>query len=401
MIESSHSMKNHFLTQAGLALVFSFVLQACNVIDFINDKSAVNHLAETILEQYGKNINVPPLPDHIAQQFAYVSNAKLLSLDLAEETSVYNKYKGILQAQDAAHIRNYPSQLSNTSGVYLIRFEFFATKKPANLTSAPLVIQVPPLGSTGAIETKVGRYFANEGAHSLVVYSDHNPTSLDQPIDQLNQFMIRNTVAIQQALDFLMGASKVHFEHFQGSFPKLVPAPIDFSSIFSFGISLGGIQNTYLVATEPRIHKGIIIMGGGNLPSTLTVSREPNVVALRRHWTPILWLEGKIAYPSESEYEKYLRSIFKVDPLDLAPFIESRRVSMIISTNDNVVPTAYQFDLWEKLGQPAMAKTRFGYYDLLNLPSHTSLPTGHFDIILAEKEVLEYAKLQFLVSKML
>ena len=372
------------------------------LLDEVGNQKGLAELKDLVLNQYGEHHNVPPLPADLAEKFAYTSNATATELRLKNETANYYHFKGVLSAQDAPHIRNFPSFLSTSEGHYYIRFEFFVSKRVPLGVPGPLVIQIPPLGSGGTVEADIADYYTSRatGAHCLVVYPDHAAASIDQPIDQTNQYFIRNTVAIQQALDFVLAVSNLN----------VVPVRIDPSSIFSMGISLGGLMNAYLIAVEPRIKKGVIIMGGGQIASIISHSREPSVTEYREFWREKLFQLGLTWMPNDTSFEGYLHSIMKIDPITLAPYVLSKRGSMIISKDDSVVPTQHQYGLWFAYGRPAMSLVDYKLYDQLGI-SHNEygvpfelptggLPTGHFDIVFAKKQVLDYTWNQFIYAKL-
>ncbi len=332
---------------------------------------------------HGTHINVPAIDPAIAQEFAYVSNAQLQEINLVDTTSNYYWLSAKLTAKDKAH------ETVTADGTYSIKIDFFISRK-AGTEVAPLVVQLPPLGSDPNVQEVAGKYFASQGMHSMAVYPDHNAVSLDQTVDNMGNYFIRNTIAIQQALDFVLRATE------EGKnipyFPPYLPR-IDSNQIFSFGISLGGMRNVYLLAVEPRICHGTIVMGGADLSSVIAHSREPAVVKYRNHWTQKLLEAGKIPDGSELSFETYLRGVFKIDTLSLAEWVPSHKASQVISKNDTVVATDRQIQLWQALGEPAMATASWPYYDLIHFPE--KWPLGHFDIAFVQNSMLKFAVKEF------
>ncbi|MCS7232798.1 MAG: hypothetical protein NZ900_01655 [Synergistetes bacterium] len=131
---------------------------------------------------------------------------------------------------------------------------------------------------------------------------------------------------------------------------------------FSFvaGVSLGAMIAIITLAVENSLRGGFLILGGGNLERIV--------------WKGLVRLfmteEGcgrGICHRLYREYPSYLERIkragswkevelpkicFLFDPLTFAPFVKNKKIVMINSLFDMVIPWASALELWEALGEP-------------------------------------------------
>lgn len=129
---------------------------------------------------------------------------------------------------------------------------------------------------------------------------------------------------------------------------------IDRTRLGLAGISLGAIMGTALMAAEPQLAKGMLILPGGDIPQILLRSRETKVIE---------YLQARGAKDSltPAQIAEDFRENFQSDPLLLAPYVDPRKILMVTARYDNVIPRDCSDRLWQELG----------------CPERILLPTGH------------------------
>jgi len=281
--------------------------------------------------------------ENILNIYDYDTNVTSMSRRKILSTPRFNIFSGKLKAQDYQH-GNRP---------YQIDYDLIVSKMKRK---TPLVVQIPSLGvreDSQFINWYVGRYFAKKGFSSLIVYPNSHPVAKQRPVVDLFGHIVRNTVATRQAIDFL-----------ETNMPQ-----IDTENMVAFGISMGGVRMPHLLASEPRIKKGTIIIGGDHLLDILANSLVPDVVKYRK--CQMLLLDTKTI----TEFKNYLKQLPVHDAKHLAPYIGRDRVQMVIALFDAMVPTYNQFTLWRTLGRPEIM----------------ALPTGHTSIAPFIKRILNFS----------
>src|SRR5690606_31229816 len=119
----------------------------------------------------------------------------------------------------------------------------------------------------------------------------------------------------------------------------------DSRKIGMIGSSLGGVTTSFMAGIEPqRISAFVIVVGGGNIPYTLSVSDNEKILELRRRR---MAAEG---LTDPEHYEDKLREILKFDPMYFASFAVRDKIFMALSRSDTKVPTLVQEDLFRAFG---------------------------------------------------
>lgn len=121
------------------------------------------------------------------------------------------------------------------------------------------------------------------------------------------------------------------------------------------GISLGGMQVVGTAAVFPESKINIMLMAGGNVEDIVMKSTETPVKAYRDYWVKEL---------GEDTFRANLKKL-KIDPLNLAKFVPTDKVRMIITTQDDAVPTGCQWALYHALGQPEALEVPSNHYTLI------------------------------------
>lgn len=136
------------------------------------------------------------------------------------------------------------------------------------------------------------------------------------------------------------------------------------------GISTGGIMAGTLLALEPEIRGGVLILAGGDLPDLFMHSSESRV---RRWRAARKTAEGL----DEAGLYAQLRDKLHSDPAHTAAYVATAKVLMVTASWDTVVPARNSDLLWEALGRPERFK-------LLLLSHYSSI----LDVVLPTQTIL-------------
>lgn len=135
------------------------------------------------------------------------------------------------------------------------------------------------------------------------------------------------------------------------------------------GISTGGILGGTILALEPELNAGVLILAGGDLPDLLDHSSESRIVAWRRHRRGVANLDA-------AGLQARMRDVIRSDPARTAACVPTGKVLMVVAGLDTVVPHRNRELLWEGLGRP----------ERLQLPLFS-----HYTAVLGIHQVLDAA----------
>ena len=227
--------------------------------------------------------------------------------------------------------------------------------------SKPPVVMVLPMSGGGyTIERHFASYFANRGYAAIIVHRDKVPKD-QQLIENLNPMIRRVILDHKRVIDWL----------------ETVPE-VDATRTGIFGISLGGIKSAMLAPLENRICAAIIGLAGGDLPYILVHSTEPGLAKRREEF-----LKEHNLTPDTAEAE--LRKMLTRDPLMYAPYIDPKKVLLVLARYDTVVPIAKGLELKEKMGNPETIMIPSGHYTaVLSIPYIKSQSFDFFEKRFAE-----------------
>lgn len=131
-------------------------------------------------------------------------------------------------------------------------------------------------------------------------------------------------------------------------------------SSYIAGISLGAMIAVITLAVEKGLKGGFLILGGGNLERVVWKSLVRLFMTEEGCGRVICHKLYKI-YPGYLEEVKRRGSwrdvelpkiCFLFDPLTFAPFVKDKRIVMINSLFDMVIPLKSAIELWKALGEP-------------------------------------------------
>lgn len=148
---------------------------------------------------------------------------------------------------------------------------------------------------------------------------------------------------------------------------------IDADRLASLGISMGAIKNVLLVAAEPRLTANVLCLVGGNFPEIIRDSREPLVLEYIR-------ARARVGVSKEGVVDDLSKQLVS-DPLDVAPYVDPRRVLLFLASIDDKVPYRNGIALHRALGRPELHVLPVGHYTSLVFAPHVA--EASFDWIVA------------------
>jgi dienelactone hydrolase len=113
---------------------------------------------------------------------------------------------------------------------------------------------------------------------------------------------------------------------------------IDAKQLGILGTSLGSFMSALATAMEPRLHRVVLLLGGGGL-----------VDAFSEHPRAKPYLEFASVVGLNKDRLKQL--IAPADPLTYANALKQRSLLMIAASRDDIVPPAAARTLWEATGK--------------------------------------------------
>lgn len=226
-----------------------------------------------------------------------------------------------------------------------LRAVYFQPNPRKNHPKTPAIVILPIMGGkTYPLEEIFATSFARAGYACII---PHRPNIKDEikNLEDIDPLLQHSSYDVSRAIDWL----------------ETQPS-IDSKRIGLFGISLGAIRGTLVMAMDKRIRAGVLGLGGGDLPYILTHSSEKRLVAAR----------DKILARNNltlEEGEARLRESITYDPIALAPSVDPERVMMVIAAWDTVIPPKKSWELRRKLGNPEAIELWSGHYtSVIHIP---------------------------------
>lgn len=278
------------------------------------------------------------LHPEVLARFAYTADVASVSLTRDWEDDQVEVFSGLLPVSvpGSAHPGGGEGGLPADDGTFSAKFEYWRSKSaPA---SAPVVLITPILGGGKTLARWNCYDFANAGFHVVLAW--------------------RNTRVLRHYWD--LGACERWMRKAIGARRGLVDwiqtrPEMDGERVVAFGASMGGIITTVLLGLEPRLKAGAMALAGGDVPSILSVSSEGR---LERYWAAKLEETGL----RDTALQQLQRGMFPSDPLAIAPAVDARKVVMVTTWLDTVVPLENQLLLWRALGKPLRYHLPVGHY---------------------------------------
>ncbi len=205
----------------------------------------------------------------------------------------------------------------------------------------PLIAVSPILGGalTDYLECRIfGWVMAKAGYASFFLYQDEwllKPYDGAIDLERALRAWVRN---MGRSLDLI-----------------LANYPIDRHQLATFGISLGGIRNVLVAASDDRYAAHVVCLAGADLAEIFATTNESLV-------TRYLNRRGQINASSKEQVIEDLRRHLVSDPEVVAPAIPTERILLFLARLDNKVPVETGWDLYEALGRPDLRLSPLGHY---------------------------------------
>ena len=232
-----------------------------------------------------------------------------------------------------------------------VEFEWFESKESGR---RPAILFNPILGGDYPLERGMCRFFASHGFHVALVHRRTLKVSPEKPVDHLELLLRQAVLRIRQIVDWMEAHERVD--------PKRMG---------SFGLSMGGIATVMTAAVEPRLRVHVVALAGGPIADIVTASHDKLLTKPLAKYLAQRHLD-------RAAFEHQLRAAVRTDPILLAPYVDSRRMLMVIALADRTIGVENALRLWRALGRPQASFIPLGHYT-----SYLALP------------YLEYISLRF------
>lgn len=198
----------------------------------------------------------------------------------------------------------------------------------------PAVVMVPPVGGVNLLDRKTADSLCEGKMAAIILTNDF------ANIESQASGKLKDPTDHQETFYRIAAAIK-------GSMVMVEQDPnLDIERFGVFGVSLGGILTSFVMATQPDIAAGYFVVAGGDVPEILASSDQEEVSKIRRKR---MQEEG---FETRDEYEAYLRQYITLDPVDLAATMTPETLNMVIAEKDHTVPTDNQYLLHKAFGEP-------------------------------------------------
>ncbi|GEM_PF-632249 len=218
---------------------------------------------------------------------------------------------------------------------YKVRIDFYERKTQEKL---PLIIISPILGGGNDVAEMFAAFFARNGFHAAILHREKLKINRDEDLAQIERYLRRTVMRARQGVDWLLAQPSV-----------------DTDRVGTFGISFGGIVNTFLAAMDNRLKYHVIAMAGGNLAHVVADCPENSI---KPH---LEWYMNKMGMTKE-ELQSALHHELKTDTLTFAQAIDPSHVLMFIGIFDHVIKRELARNLWKAMGEPEAVYFPFGHY---------------------------------------
>ena len=195
----------------------------------------------------------------------------------------------------------------------------FVPQQSSNRT----IIILPPAGGMSIFDKFYARIFCH--AHYNVFILEHWSGDDEKSLDlQLEQRLLERS---QQAISLAIKKA----------------SPTNYIGIL--GTSLGGIYGSLASCLFKEVDAVFSILGGGSLPSIMADSALPEVKEIRKSRFK------KFGFKNRQEYIDALDRQIHLDAFKIGTGFENKKLGMVISTKDRIVPTKNQ-RLLKKMWKP-------------------------------------------------
>jgi len=122
-----------------------------------------------------------------------------------------------------------------------------------------------------------------------------------------------------------------------------------------FGVSMGGMVGSVLMALEPSLKAGVLCLAGGDLADIIRHSTEDRIVRWRQ------WRQQHDGL-GPTQIAREIQRELLTEPLRFGPHVASDKIFLVATRLDQVVPMRNQDLLWESLGRPERLVMPLSHY---------------------------------------
>lgn len=226
--------------------------------------------------------------------------------------------------------------VSGTNGVIALDcFQPRRTNSPL-----PVVLILAVSGGDYKIEHHVARCFARNGYAAIVIRrpeSDRSFTTGEQ-INGLLKWSVQNDVRVADWIE---------------TRPEL-----DAHRIGVFAVSLGAIQGAIFATVDPRVRAAVLGLTGGDVADILTHTWHRTYVKRR----DVMLRDEHLTLP---ELQQQFAETILCDPIYFAPYVERKKILLVLAVFDHVVPFKNGQELRDKMGKPETIYLLAGHFTAL------------------------------------
>ena len=206
------------------------------------------------------------------------------------------------------------------------------------IVKLPAILILPIMGGTNYdLEAYFARSYAKRGFAVAILHRPDIKKEIHE-LEDIDVLLRRSVRDAQKTIDWLEAQ------------PEIDPQRLGL-----FGISMGAIRGTMVLALDERVRAGVLGLVGGDVPYILAHTREKSLVRERNKVLDRLKL-------SPDELEQRLRRLITCEPFTVAPAVDPSRVLMVIAAFDHVIPARQGWELRRKLGNPETVQLFSGHY---------------------------------------
>ncbi len=212
---------------------------------------------------------------------------------------------------------------------FQVKLQSYSPKATTKKNTILLII--PPTGGMNFIDKSYARKFARQGIETKILKHWSNDDEYNVELSIHTRFYSR----AQNAIDLIMDKYPDH-------------------NFWVLGTSVGGLHGTIATARHSRITKALFIVSGADIADIILNSNQEVLVEAKKIRFK------KFKYKDDQEYLENLRKVIPFEVQNL-PTPQKTKVGLIISTNDETVPTKNQLLLESLWNTSRVSTLRLGH----------------------------------------
>jgi len=192
------------------------------------------------------------------------------------------------------------------------------------------IIIMPPTGGTNLIDRSYAKMFAKNCFNAYII-NFWTLKEFDINDMKMHDYFYRTGLKSIQMLVNHIGEEKIDL----------------------LGTSVGALHTSIAIGKIYQIKKAFTIVGGGDIASIIVQSSQKAMMKLKKE------RYQTYQFKDDQEYIKKLSSFIPYKPLELN--IQNKKLGMVISVNDPVVPSSLQLELADYWQPKVLIKSKSGH----------------------------------------